>query len=60
MHGYLLQILYLLRSTKEENHEIDVQTLNEFTKKFLQLIRIPVNHVIGKTYLEILLEILFT
>ncbi|XP_031638647.1 thyroid adenoma-associated protein homolog [Contarinia nasturtii] len=58
-HGYLLQVLYLLRSTKEENHDIDAQTLHEFITKFLQLI-IPVNNIIGKTYLEVLLEILLT
>lgn len=58
IHGYLLQVLYLLRSKKQENFEIDIQTLKEFAIKLVHL-KLPVNNIIGKTYLEILLEILF-
>lgn len=57
IHGYLLQVLYLLRSTKQENYEIDIQTLKEFIIKLVHL-KLSMNNIIGKTYLEILLEIL--
>ncbi|XP_055295122.1 thyroid adenoma-associated protein homolog [Sitodiplosis mosellana] len=59
IHGCLLQVLYLIRSTKQENYEIDTKTLKEFTIKLVHL-KLPVNNIIAKTYLEILLEILLT
>lgn len=57
MHGYLLQILYLLRSWIQKNCDLNVETLNDITRKMAQL-KLPPNNIIRKTYLEILLEIL--
>lgn len=57
MHGYLLQILYLLRSMIQKNCELKVETLNDITRRLGQL-KLPPNNIIRKTYLEILLEIL--
>lgn len=57
VHGYLLQILYLLRSTKQQNYDIDVSILQEFLQQFLKL-KLAANNIMAKTYLEILMEIL--
>lgn len=57
VHGFLLQILYLLRSAKQQNYEIDINILKEFMREFVQL-KLTENNIIGRTYFEILLEIL--
>lgn len=57
MHGYLLQILYLLRSMIQKSSDLKVETLIDITQKLGQL-KLSANNVIRKTYLEILLEIL--
>lgn len=53
----MLQVLYLIQSTKQQNYDIDVQDFKAFSVEFVQL-KLPANNVIENTYLEILLEIL--
>lgn len=57
MHGHLLQILYLLRLIIQKCSELNVESLNDITRKLGRL-TLPPNNIIRKTYLEILLEIL--
>lgn len=57
LHGYLLQMLYLICSTKQQNYDIDIQSLKEFAANLVAL-NLPENNIIVNTYLEILLEIL--
>lgn len=57
IHGYLLQVLYLLRSSKQQQYDISIQTQKSLLNQLVQL-KLPQNRVIGKAYLEILLEIL--
>lgn len=53
IHGFLLQIFYLLRSTKQHNYNVN----NDILKQFVQ-IELPVNNIVRKTYLEIVLEMI--
>lgn len=57
MHGYLLQILYLLRSMIQKSCELNVENLNDIVRKLGKVKPLP-NNIIRKTYLEILLEML--
>lgn len=57
IHGYLLQIFYLLRSAKQQEYHIDVKVLREFLTK-LTKVDLPQNNVLLKTLIEILIEIL--
>lgn len=60
IHGYLLQILYLITATKQHTYRIDNDILIKFTKELLEfdLIEMDNNNVTLKVYLDILNEII--
>lgn len=63
VHGYLLQILYLLRSTKSHTHRIPQDILLKFCKAYIQYELNnsgPGHSILQKVYIEVLLQIFIT
>lgn len=61
VNGYLLQILYLLRATKNHTHRISADVLLDVIRQFLSSdLQCNGHSVLIKVYLEILVEIFVT
>lgn len=61
IHGYLLQMLYLLKATKAQTHRISPDLLLKFAKQYLQYnFGYDSHSILLKVYIDIVIELFVT